>query len=609
MSDNKNSNYFRKGGGHQILYRTKTKKLKKPKKIIKRLVEYLKDYKVLLLLVLVFAFISTMVTIIGTRLNGYTLDEFISTGDMKGLANICCVLVGIYIIGAVLVYFQNIFMIDISQKITAKIRKDLFEKIEKLPLKYFDTHSSGDLMSRITNDIDNINTILSQSVVRFFTGIVNIIGMFIAMILLSLKLTLVVLITIPLMFIITKFIAKKTWSFFANQQKELGNINGYVEEMISGQKAVILFSREKYVKEEFSKINKRLTKNAIVSNALSGLIYPLNNFANNLNYLIIAVVGAYFILNDMNITTGIVFTFLLYMRRFTRPINEILNLFNTIMSALAGAERVFEIMNEKEEKDKVGVNDLHEVKGNVIFNNVSFSYVKGKEILKNISLKVKVGDTVAIVGPTGAGKTTIINLLTKFYDIDGGQMKIDNQDISQISIKSLRKSISIVLQDTFLFSESIKENIRYGRLDATDGEVEIAATKANADCFIRQLSDGYNTVLSDNGSDLSQGQRQLISIARAVLSKAEILILDEATSSVDTMTEVKIQQALKTLMKDKTTFIIAHRLSTIKKADQIVVVKAGEIIERGTHKQLMNFGGFYAELYNSQFKKIENISN
>ena len=553
--------------------------------------------------VFVFALISTIVTIIGTRLNGYILDEFISTGDMKGLANICYVLIVIYIIGALLVYFKSILMIDISEKITARIRKDLFDKIEKLPLKYFDTHSSGDLMSRLTNDVDNIKTILSQSVVQFFTGIINIVGMLTAMILLSLKLTIVVLITIPVMFSITKFIAKKTWRFFLNQQRELGNLNGYVEEMISGQKAVILFSREEYVKEEFSKINKRFTKNAIISNALSGLIYPLNNFANNITYLIIAVVGAYFILNDMNITTGVVFTFLLYMRRFTRPINEILSLFNTIMSALAGAERVFKVMDEKEEKDKIGANDLHEVKGNVILNNVSFSYIKDKKILKNASLKANAGETVAIVGPTGAGKTTIINLLTKFYDIDSGEIKIDNKDISEISIKSIRKSIGVVLQDTFLFSESIKENIRYGRLDATDEEVEIAATKANADCFIRQLKEGYNTVLSDNGSDLSQGQRQLISIARAILSKSEILILDEATSSVDTRTEEKIQLALKTLMKDKTTFIIAHRLSTIKKADQILVVKAGEIIERGTHEELINIYGFYAELYNSQFKK------
>jgi ATP-binding cassette subfamily B protein len=406
------------------------------------------------------------------------------------------------------------------------------------------------------------------------------------------------------MFIFTKLIVKKTQRFFISQQKELGNLNGYIEEMVSGQKAVLLFSREKEVKEEFSKINERLTRSAIIAQGFSGVMGPINNVINNTTYVIISVFGGYLAISgNSSITVGIIFTFLLYMKNFSRPINEILNLFNTIQSALAGAERVFEVMDEPKEEDNKEAKDIENVEGEVKLKNVNFSYVKDKLVLKNASLEAKKGQTIAIVGPTGAGKTTIINLLTKFYDIDSGEILIDNKNIEDITRGSLRKTVSMVLQDTYLFSESVRENLRYARLDATDVEIEQAAKLANADHFIRQLPHGYDTVLSDNGGNLSQGQRQLLAIARAMLAKSSILILDEATSSIDTRTEIAIQKAMLTLMEGKTTFVIAHRLSTIRNADNILVVNSGEIIERGNHEELIANGGFYANLYNSQFKK------
>ena len=373
--------------------------------------------------------------------------------------------------------------------------------------------------------------------------------------------------------------------------------------MVSGQKVVSLFSEEEEVKEEFAKINEKLTKSAIIAQGASSVMGPINNFINNISYLIISVTGGYLILKGHTITVGIVFTFLLYMRNFTRPINEIMNLFNTIQSALAGAERVFEVIDEVKEKDKIEAKDIENIEGNVVLKNVTFSYTKGKEILKNISIEANKGEVIAIVGPTGAGKTTIVNLLTKFYDIDSGEIFIDGKNINYITRESLRKSVAMVLQDTYLFSETVSENIRYGRLNASDEEIVKAAKMANAHQFIKQLPDGYNTILSDNGGNLSQGQRQLLAIARAILSNASILILDEATSSIDTRTEEHIQEAMLNLMKGKTTFVIAHRLSTIKNADKILALKDGEIVECGTHDELISKNGFYANLYNSQFKK------
>lgn len=593
---------MRPGAGPPQLHRKKAEKIKDIKGTIKRLLGYLIEKKFNIFIVFILCFVTTLISILGTRLNGYTIDKFIETGDMKGLAFICIILVLMYLVNIFSTYYQNIVMVKISQRVSAKIRKELFTALQKLPLKYFDNNSSGDLMSRLTNDVDNINTTLSQSVTQLFSGIINVVGMLIAMLLLSPILTLIGMITVPLTFIATKTLVKKTQSFFVKQQRELGNLNGYIEEMVSGQKVVLLFSEEEKVKEEFSEINERLTKSAIIAQGVSSFMGPINNFINNISYLIISVVGGYLILKGSGITVGIVFSFLLYMRNFTRPINEIMNLFNTIQGALAGAERVFEVIDEEKEKDKDNAVNIDNIEGHVELRGVTFSYSNGKEILKNVSLEAKKGEVIAIVGPTGAGKTTIVNLLTKFYDIDSGEILIDGKNIDEITRESLRKTVAMVLQDTYLFSETVSENIRYGRLDASDEEVIEAAKMADAHHFIKQLPQGYDTVLSDNGGNLSQGQRQLLAIARAILSNASILILDEATSSIDTRTEVLIQNAMLKLMEGKTTFVIAHRLSTIRNADKILALKDGEIIESGTHDELLAKEGFYANLYNSQFK-------
>ena len=593
---------MRPGADPHNLHKKKAEKIKDFKGTVKRLVGYLIEKKASILIVFILCFVNTLISIFGTRLNGYTIDNFIETGDMKGLAFICTILVLMYLVNIFSTYYQNIVMLKIAQRVSARIRKDLFINLQKLPLRYFDNNSSGDLMSRLTNDVDNINTTLSQSITQLFSGIINVVGMFIAMVILSPLLTLIGMITVPLTFITTKILAKKTQKFFVKQQQELGNLNGYIEEMVSGQKVVLLFSEEEKVKGEFSEINERLTKSAIIAQGVSSFMGPINNFINNISYLIISVVGGYLILKGSAITVGVVFSFLLYMRNFTRPINEIMNLFNTIQSALAGAERVFEVIDEEKEKDKEGAKSITNIDGHVELKNVTFSYEKGKEILKNVSIEAKKGEVIAIVGPTGAGKTTVVNLLTKFYKIDSGEILIDGKNIDDITRESLRKSVAMVLQDTYLFSESVSENIRYGRLEATEEEIIEAAKIADAHHFIKQLPEGYNTILADNGCNLSQGQRQLLAIARAILSKASILILDEATSSIDTRTEVLIQNAMLKLMQGKTTFVIAHRLSTIRNADKILALKDGEIIESGTHDELLEKNGFYASLYNSQFK-------
>lgn len=591
------------GNGPGAMMNHKKEKLKDPKGTVKRILQYIGQSKYTLIFIFVITLMTTLITIIGTRLNGETVDKYIVTGDLSGLARICIVMTGLYIMSSVSVFIQNRFMVRLAQTTTLDIRKDLFKYMGQLPLKYYDSHSSGDLMSRLTNDVDNINMTLAQSVTQLFSGVISIVGMLIAMLLLSPILTLIGLVTTPIMFVVMRLIVKRTQPYFIKQQKELGNLNGYIEEMISGQKAILLFSKEEYVKDEFSKINRSLTKSAILAQTFSGFMGPMNNFINNITYLIVAVSGGYLMLQGFGITVGIIFSFILYMRNFTRPINEILNLFNTIQSALAGAERVFEVMDEVKEEDCKGASSIGDIEGEVMLQSVNFSYTPEKEILKQVTLTAKKGQTIAIVGPTGSGKTTIINLLTKFYAINSGMITIDGQNIETITRESLRKSIAMVLQDTYLFSESVRENIRYGNLEATDEEVEKAAKLANAHSFIKQLPEGYDTILADNGSNLSQGQRQLLAIARAILMKSSILILDEATSSIDTRTEIAIQKAMYHLMQGKTTFVIAHRLSTIRNADQILALKDGQIIEQGTHDELLEKDGFYANLYNSQFKK------
>ena len=577
-------------------------KLNNPKETINRLLKYIGSKKASLILIFVFCVITTLVSIFGTKLNGDIVDNYIATGNMSGLYKICMVLIAMYLAATASTFVQNRLMVSIAQKTSSDIRKDLYEKMQHLPLKYYDTHSSGDLMSRLTNDVDNINITLSQSITQLISGVINIVGMLIAMLMLSPQLTIIGLLTIPITIMGTRTIMKYTQPLFIKKQGDLGNLNGYIEEMVSGQKAVLLFGQEENVKKEFDNINKSITKSAILADAISGCMGPINNFINNLTYLVLAVCGGVFILKGMDISVGIVFTIILYMRNFNQPINQILNISNTLQGALAGAERVFEVMDENPEMDKDNSVVVDNLQGEVKLEKVEFSYNNDKKILNNINLTAHKGQTIAIVGPTGSGKTTIINLLNKFYTIDSGRISIDGKNIDDITMESLRKSVSVVLQDTYLFSVSVRENLRYGNLNATDEEIEKAAKLANAHHFIMQLEDGYDTVLSDNGGNLSQGQRQLLSIARAILSNSSILILDEATSSIDTRTEVAIQEAMVNLMKGKTTFIIAHRLSTIRNADKILALKDGEIIERGTHDELLKLNGFYANLYNSQFR-------
>ena len=591
---------IRRGPG--INFEKSNEKLNNPKETTLRILNYIGNKKASLVLIFVFCVITTLVSIMGTKLNGEIVDKYISVGDISGLFRICIVLICMYLVATLSTFIQNRLMVSISQKTSSEIRKDLYDKMQHLPLKYFDTHSSGDLMSRLTNDIDNINMTLSQSITQLISGIINIVGMLVAMLMLNKTLAIIGLITTPITILATRTLIKYTQPLFIKKQSSLGELNGYIEEMVSGQKAVLLFSQEENVKKEFSKINKSITKHSILAEALSGCMGPINNFINNLTYLILAISGGVFLLKGMDITVGVIFSIILYMRNFNQPINQILNISNSLQSALAGAERVFEVMDEEAEVDNKDAFDIETLDGEVKLEDVDFSYNESKKILNKINLTAHKGQTIAIVGPTGSGKTTIINLLNKFYNIDSGAITIDGVNIDNITMKSLRKSIAVVLQDTYLFSTSIRENLRYGNLNATDEEIIKAAKLANAHHFIMQLEDGYDTVLNDNGSNLSQGQRQLLAIARAILSKSSILILDEATSSIDTRTEVHIQNARVNLMKGKTTFIIAHRLSTIRNADSILAVKDGKIIEKGTHDELLEAEGFYANLYNSQFR-------
>ena len=577
---------------------------KDAKGTMKRLLKYVSEQLPRVILISVLCAITALISILTNRIAGVAIDDYIAVGDMAGLAKLCLGLLAIYLVNIVCSYLQNTNMIVVAQKTSFKLRKDLFAALSRLPLKYFDSHSSGDIMSRLTNDVDNISNTLSQSVTQLFSGIINIIGTLAAMLLLSPLLTLISLIAIPVMLLITRAIAKISRRFYREQQKNLGELNGYIEEMVSGQKVIKLFSREEANKADFAGINNRLRISGTKAEVIAGVMGPFMNMINNITYLIVAVAGGYLVINSVTgaITVGVVFSFLLYMKNFARPISEIANLFNTIQSALAGAERVFQVMDEEPEQDAPEAKDVTDIEGNIEIQDVTFSYIPGKPVLKHATITAKKGEQVAIVGPTGAGKTTIISLLTRFYDKDSGQILIDGKPIESITRNSLRRTVGMVLQDTYLFSESVRENIRYGRLDATDEEVERAARMANAHSFIIHLPQGYDTVLADNAGNISQGQRQLIAIARAILADPCLLILDEATSSIDTRTELKIQDAMLKLMEGRTSFIIAHRLSTIRNADKILVINAGEVVEQGTHDELLAKNGFYANLYNIQFK-------
>lgn len=577
---------------------------KDAKGTIRRLWGYLRRQRTGLMLVFVLTAFTAGLGLIGPYLIGTAIDKYILPGDVSGLLRLCTVLLAVYAAGAGLNWLQLYMMNRVSQRAVWQLRNDLVSRLQKLPLRFFDGKTHGELMSRTTNDVDNISNTLNQSVTQLINGVLTLVGALAIMLSLDLWLTLLNLVTVPITLLVTRKIASFTRRYFSGQQKSLGEMNGFIEETVSGQKVVATFCREETSIARFAAINGELTNTSIKAQVLSGMMGPVMNVINNLGFALIASVGGWMALNSMT-SIGTVVSFLNYSRQFGRPINDLANQFNMIQAAIAGAERVFEVMDTPDEYEGGEDGKLwQEPKGEVIFRDVTFGYKEGVPVLKGVSLYARPGDMIALVGPTGAGKTTVVNLLTRFYELDGGSVTVDGEELATLDKNSLRSGLGIVLQDAALFSDSIRENIRYGKLDATDEEVKAAARLANADSFIRKLPNGYDTVLAAEGSNLSHGQRQLLTIARAILADPAILILDEATSSIDTRTEMHIQAAMRTLMKGRTSFVIAHRLSTIREADQILVIDGGLIIERGTHEELLAAEGFYFRLYTSQFKRV-----
>ena len=593
------NNNFR---GHRGM--TPVIKPKNFKETFKRLWAYFGKERKLLMIILVLIIGSSGIGLLVPYLIGRAVDSMSANRmsvDFNMLKIITFILIITYFIDGFINFIQGWIMAGMSQRIVLNLRGTLFQKLQRLPVSFFDSHTHGEVMSRLTNDIENISTTISQSTIQLMSSSINIAGAFTMMIILSPLLTLASIITIPMVFFMTNNIARKTKVLFKEQQVILGKLNGDIEEAISGIQVIKAFNREENVISQFEEINSKLCDVGIKAQVWSGYIMPLMNVINNIGFAMVASVGGILALKGL-ITVGIIASFLSYSRQFSRPLNDLANIFNTLQSAVAGAERVFETLDEEEEvKDIEEAKILEDVRGEVIFNQVGFAYRADKPVLKNIDFNVKAGLNVALVGPTGAGKTTIVNLLTRFYEVSQGEIFIDGKNIKEYTRDSLRKCFGIVLQDTYLFSGTIKENIKYGRLDAKDEEVEAAAVMANADHFINRLPQGYDTILLDGGVNISQGQRQLLAIARAILASPSILILDEATSNVDTRTELKIQEAMLKLMKGRTSFIIAHRLSTIKDADIIMVIDGGEIIEAGNHQQLIDKEGAYYRLYKSQF--------
>ncbi|MCT2343708.1 ABC transporter ATP-binding protein [Bacillales bacterium AN1005] len=571
-------------------------------KTLYRLWQYMAVQKGLLILVLFLVAVSCFLGLLGPYIVGISIDNYIVNKEFSGLGTMLLLLGIIYFIYSVSLFLQNYWMIGISQSTVYKLRTDLFAQFHELAIAYFDKKQHGELMSRVTNDIENVSSTLNSSVIQIFSSVLTLIGTISIMLWLSPLLTFLSLIIIPAMYWGMKWITARTGQLFKQQQQKLGELNGFIEESISGQRIVKTFSLEDKMIMELVDKSESLKNVSYWAQVYSGFIPKLMNMLNNISFALIVGVGGLIILKTGNISIGIIVIFVEYSRQFTRPLNDLSNQFNTLLSAIAGAERVFEVLDEhSEDKDEEKAVSLDQVSGDVVFSNVSFAYEEDKGILEGVSFHAKPGETIALVGPTGAGKTTVINLLSRFYDATGGVIKLDGKDITSIKRESLRKHMGFVLQDAYLFGGTIRENIRYGRLDASDKEVEQAAQLANAQSFIDSLPDGYETVLQADGNSISQGQKQLLSIARAILADPEILILDEATSSIDTITEVKIQEALQVLMRGKTSFVVAHRLNTIKHADCILVLNNGEVIERGTHDELLQKKGFYSQLNQNQF--------
>ncbi|KAB7672493.1 ABC transporter ATP-binding protein [Bacillus sp. B1-b2] len=585
------------------------KNRKKPQNMSKtlyRLWKYLAHQKGLLFLVILMVAVSCGLGLLGPYILGDAIDRYIVNGHLGGFGWLLLGLGIIYFFNSVALFLQNYWMIGISQSTVFRLRTDLFGQFHTLPISYFDKKQHGELMSRVTNDIENVSSTLNSSVIQIFSSILTLIGTVVVMLWLSPMLTLLTLIVIPFMYFGMRWITNRTGILFKEQQRNLGELNGLIEESISGQKIVKTFSLEEKMIEELKEKSDQLKNAAYWAQVYSGFIPKLMNMLNNASYALIVGVGGLLALKYGTVSIGVIVIFVEYSRQFTRPLNDLSNQFNTLLSAIAGAERVFEVLDEiPEDADEATAKEIDQIKGNVTFQQVSFSYDTDKEILKDITFKANYGDTIALVGPTGAGKTTIIQLVTRFYNPTGGRILIDGQDIKNIKRESLRSHMGFVLQDTYLFEGTIRDNIRYGKLNASDKEVENAAKMANAHGFISKLPDGYNTILRSNGSGISQGQKQLLSIARAILADPAILILDEATSSIDTITELKIQEALKRLMKGKTSFVVAHRLNTIKHADTILVLNHGTIIESGSHEKLVNQKGFYYELQQNQHQSSQ----
>lgn len=590
-------------------------KPKDMKKTVGKLVRYMKPFHAMIILVIVCALLSAGFSIAGPKILG-NATQLIYEGfvakiqgsggiDFDGIAKVLLTVLAIYIISAILSFVQGLMMTDVSQKICYKLRKEMSEKIHRLPMNYYDTKTHGEVLSRITNDVDTLGQSLNQSITQLITSVTTLLGVLVMMLTISPLLTLVSVVILPISVAMIGFIIKKSQKYFKSQQEYLGHVNGQVEEIYGGHTIVKAFNKENDVIEEFKKTNDVLYDSAWRSQFLSGLMQPVMAFVGNLGYVVVAILGGIMnIKGSMNV--GDIQSFITYVKQFTNPIGQIAQVTNMLQSSVAAAERVFEFLDEEEE-DQKAINhapvSINELSGNVQFENVHFGYNPEKIIINDFSANVSQGQKIAIVGPTGAGKTTMVKLLMRFYDVTSGEIKIDGYNVKDFDRSELREIFGMVLQDTWLFKGSIMENIRYGRLDATDEEVIAAAKAAHAHHFISTLPDGYNMELNEEASNVSQGQKQLITIARAILADNKILILDEATSSVDTRTEEQIQKAMDNLMKGRTSFIIAHRLSTIRDADLILVMKDGDICEQGNHEELMKKGGFYAELYNSQFEK------
>mgnify|MGYP005836421549 CR=1 FL=1 len=578
-----------------------------------KLIKYMKNFKFAVLAVMIFAIGSTIFSIAGPKVLAKAtdalfdglVDKIAGTGgiDFTKIGKILLILLGMYLISALFQFIQGFIMTSVSQKVCYQLRRDISKKIDRMPMNYFDKRTHGEVLSHVTNDVDTLGMSLNQSITQFITSVTTVIGILIMMLTISPMLTLIALVIVPLSGVIVGIVVKHSQKYFHDQQEYLGHVNGQVEEVYGGHNVVKAFNREQAVLADFDKANNVLYTSAWKSQFISGIMMPIMQFVGNLGYVAVAVFGAYLAMEG-KITVGDIQSFIQYVKSFTQPIQQLAQVSSMIQSTAAAAERIFEFLEEDEEPQAAENHapvSIGDVKANVEFDHVKFGYNDDKIIIHDFSAKVKEGQKIAIVGPTGAGKTTMVKLLMRFYDLNGGKISIDGNDITSFDRSELREAFGMVLQDTWLFNGTIMENIRYGRLDATDEEVIAAAKAAHVHHFIETLPGGYNMVLNEEASNVSQGQKQLLTIARAILADNKILILDEATSSVDTRTEIMIQKAMDNLMKGRTSFIIAHRLSTIRDADLILVMKDGDIIEQGSHDQLMAQGGFYSELYNSQF--------